>query len=248
MKIASDKIKKPVKAFLGAQRSAALGATVRSIIRRNKGHSDKSDMSRLEKIGIEAAAGGIPLRLHFGCGPRILKEWINFDVLYDPHWKRYYADERDYPKEIRGTRSDLFIIDISEGPLPLPDNCVSTIFHEDFIEHTSQRTTMLFLAETFRVLKPGGVHRISTPDLKSSMKRHGRLSAGWKGVHVREWDKHGHINILTPAYLKELAEMIGYSRIEFNAKHASSAKNLPAEKRPGNDREMHEQIFCDLIK
>lgn len=47
------------------------------------------------------------LKLHFGCGPRVLKDWINIDILYEPYenYLKYYGDEF-YPEIIRGTRQD----------------------------------------------------------------------------------------------------------------------------------------------
>jgi len=61
-------------------------------------------------------------------------------------------------------------IDITKTCLPLADNSVDVIFHEDFLEHLSQRDQILFLAETLRVLKPSGIHHVNTPNLLSSMK------------------------------------------------------------------------------
>jgi len=49
--------------------------------------------------------------------------------------------------------------------LPLPDNTLDVIFTEQFIEHLSQQDALNFLREAWRVLKPGGIIRQSTPDL-----------------------------------------------------------------------------------
>lgn len=206
-------------------------------------HTDPKDVRRLKQLTVS----GQPLKLHFGCHSRILKGWINMDLVYpkvSPKKAYLFPD----PVATRGTKEDFFAIDFSEGPLSLPDSSVEVIFHEDFIEHISQRDTLLFLAETFRVLKRGGVHRISTPNLASSMKRHSCFSEGYKGVFVYEWDKHTHLNVLTPHYLKELALLVGYSEVFFTGKNQSRSPLVPPEFRPLDDREEHEQIFCDLIK
>ncbi len=204
--------------------------------------TDPKDVKRL----IRLAATEQPLKLHFGCDARILKGWINMDLVYPKATKKTHAFPD--PAETRGSREDFFAIDFSEGPLPLADHSVEVIFHEDFIEHISQRDTLLFLAETYRVLKSGGVHRISTPDLAASMKRHSRFAKGYAGVFIYEWDKHAHLNVLTPDYLKELALLAGYREIIFTAKNHSHSPLVPPEFRPLDDREEHEQIFCDLIK
>jgi hypothetical protein len=49
--------------------------------------------------------------LHFGCGPRILKEWINIDLSFEPYEKylKDYTDEH-YSKAVRGDKNDFFAI------------------------------------------------------------------------------------------------------------------------------------------
>lgn len=189
------------------------------------------------------------LKLHFGCGPRILKDWVNIDILY-AHYSQYmkYYTEKYYPENLRGNLEDYYEIDVTKTGLPLPDNSVDVIFHEDFIEHLSQKEQFLFLAETYRVLKPNGVHRINTPDLISSMKK-SKFTNGFNGVYKEEWEKNTHINILSKTTLKEAAELIGYKKVMFNSRDKSVSNLIPAEYRPDpNDREEDGNIFADLVK
>lgn len=192
--------------------------------------------------------GGV-IKLHFGCGPRILKGWINIDLFYTNYdnYLKYYKDEF-YGPDIRGCKDDFFRIDITKTPLPLPDNSVDVIFHEDFIEHLSQRDQYIFLVETLRVLKKGGVHRINTPNLLSSLKVTSDFSKGSSVFDTSEWDKSDHISVLTKNTLKEMSEVIGYSKIIFQVKDRSLAKNLPKEYRPADDRDQDGNIFVDLVK
>ena len=206
----------------------------------DKNVSSKNDLERLRKI---AAEGG-QLKLHFGCGPRILKGWINIDLAYQDDWNDHYASSDN----TKGTKEDFYQINFNEGQLPLPDNSVDAVFSEDFVEHLGQKETIIFLSEAYRILKAGGINRINTPNLIASMKKHSEFSKGYDGVFQREWDKNGHINILTPGYLKELAEMIGYGQVFFTGKNQSRSNLIPLEVRPGDDREESEQIYCDLIK
>jgi predicted SAM-dependent methyltransferase len=60
-------------------------------------------------------------------------------------------------------RADVYI-DITK-PLPLPDESVDSIFCEEAIEHVSKSAGEGMLRECFRILKPGGIIRIATPDL-----------------------------------------------------------------------------------
>lgn len=52
-----------------------------------------------------------------------------------------------------------------EHPLPLEDNCVDWVFAEHIIEHVSPLAAIRWLAEIRRILRPGGLARIVTPDL-----------------------------------------------------------------------------------
>ena len=185
-------------------------------------------------------------KLHVGCGSRVLKGWINIDLAY-------YTGVGDmgdkwYPPSIRGNESDLLVMDVTEKPLPFPDGSVDIIFHEDFIEHLCQRDQIRFLAEALRVLRPGCGHRVNTPNLLQ-MQRRSDFSKGLHGVCTDpEWDRWQHKNVLTRASLEEMARMVGYSDVIFNARDQSIfAKHLPLEFRPSNDRAEDENIFADLI-
>ena len=85
-------------------------------------------------------------KLHIGCGSKLLQGWVNIDI-----------DEKLNPD---------IVLDVTKG-LPYPDNSVACIHSEDFIEHITLEDGKFFLGECLRVLKPGGVLRIVTPDLNS---------------------------------------------------------------------------------
>lgn len=161
--------------------------------------------------------------------------------------KRY--TDKYYPPEMRGDRSDFYAFDIVRVGLPLPDNSVDVIFHEDFLEHLNQRDQIIFLAETLRVLKPGAVHLVNTPNLLCSMRVHSKFRKGKSGVYVDEWNRWIHLNVLTPTTLEEMARMVGYSSIVFNSRDKSVSNLIPLEYRPEADRpEDDGNIFADLIK
>ncbi|MDH4185905.1 MAG: class I SAM-dependent methyltransferase [Nitrospira sp.] len=170
--------------------------------------------------------------------------------MFEPfeHYLQYYGDTF-YSKEVRGERSEFYALDVTRDGLPLEDNSVDVVFHEDFLEHLDQRSQVLFLAEMLRVLKPGGIHRVNTPDLIQSMLKHSTFSRGAAGVYVGEWDKHGHKNVLTAKMLLEMAMMVGYREINFTGRDGSASPLLPNEYRPDpHDREEDGNIFADLIK
>ena len=178
------------------------------------------------------------------------KGWINIDLAYEPfeEYLKYYGD-RYFPQEIRGDRSDLYAFDFTKRGLPIPDNSVDVIFHEDFLEHLGQRDQILFLAETLRILKQGAVHRVNTPNILASMRDNSDFSRGFGGVYIDEWDRWHHLNVLSPALLKAMALMVGYSSVVNNGRVQSIIhEHLPLEYRPSSKRSEDSNIFMDLIK
>jgi hypothetical protein len=224
-------------------------AITQKLRRMFKKRDDKTHQFQEAKI-IEYVSSSKIIKLHFGSGPRVLRDWLNIDLAFEPfeNYLKYYGDVH-YPIAIRGDITDFAAFDVTKRPLPIPSNSVDVIFHEDFIEHLDQREQVLFLAETFRVLKVGGIHRVNTPDLVASMKQSSQFVKGSAGVYVEEWDRHRHKNVLTKSMLQELALIVGYSSVEFTRRNASNSAYLPLEYRPDpNDRPENGNLFADLMK
>lgn len=106
------------------------------------------------------------LLVNVGCGYRPLPGWVNVDIA------RGYAD---------------VVWDIRKG-LPFNDQSCAAIFCEHVIEHLSREDGLNLLREFHRILQPGGVVRISTPDagrfLKSYVNGDGFLNHPGFGDHV----------------------------------------------------------------
>ena len=101
----------------------------------------------LERIRARRAARARPdgeVRLHVGSGAERLDGWLNVDL-----------------KPFRGVD---VVADVTEG-LPFADSSVEAVYAEHFLEHLRLDDGLDFLAEVHRVLRPGGVLRISTPNL-----------------------------------------------------------------------------------
>jgi predicted SAM-dependent methyltransferase len=95
-----------------------------------------------------AAAGGPPHatpKLHLGCGGHRLEGWVNVDLLFDSS-----VDLR-----------------ADAAALPFAPGCAAFLHSEDLLEHLDAEAGRAFLSECFRVLQPGGVLRLLTPDLKA---------------------------------------------------------------------------------
>lgn len=92
----------------------------------------------------KVASSSNNIKLHLGCGGNFLNEWINTD--YYP-WSRH-AYHLNLKKKF-----------------PLPDNKVNFIFCEHVLEHFTLEEGLYICSESYRVLKNGGVFRLSIPHL-----------------------------------------------------------------------------------
>ena len=204
-------------------------------------------MSKIDTWRLKKSRDEKGYKLHVGCGPRVLKGWINIDIRYG-NFKRYlqYYNDGSYPTNVRGDRSDFYLIDITKNEIPLPDNSVSVIFHEDFFEHLDQRQQIFFLFESLRVMKKGAIHRINTPNLLKSEFVH--TTGNKRKFLIKEWDQYFHKNICTPEYIEQVSKKIGYKKVIFGSKNRSTSKLIPIEYRPAPDRSPSGNIFVDLIK
>ena len=107
---------------------------------------------KLIKLGIDKA--------HYGCGPKLFGDgWANFD----------FESSAVETKKV-------FIRTNLASKHPFPSNFFKFSFAEDFIEHLDQSESIIFLAEAFWTLQPGGVLRLSFPGFRGILQRHYKLS------------------------------------------------------------------------
>lgn len=142
------------------------------------------------------------LKLHLGCGPHIKDGWRNYDL--NPGKGGTVVDLRGY--------------------LPDSPNSVDFIFTEHFIEHISRADAVRLFTECFRVLKPGGVIRIITPDLFVLLDdyMHDKIDR-WKEVWtpdspcrmvnegMREW---GHTFLYDHVELRKVLREAGFNSVD----------------------------------
>lgn len=103
----------------------------------------------LTKSKIKACLDNMPIKaLHLGCGPNILKGWLNTDAFaYEP----------------------AVCLDATR-PFPIEDNTLDYIFSEHMFEHLSYESGKAMLRECYRTLKPGGIMRLTMPTLDFLIK------------------------------------------------------------------------------
>lgn len=105
--------------------------------RRRTGYVDRDLIDRY-------FAGAPVPKLHLGCGYNRLGGWLNTDVA---------------PSSPAVLRLD------ATGPFPFDDGTFDYAFNEHIIEHVPYPDGERMVQECFRVLRPGGILRTTTPDL-----------------------------------------------------------------------------------
>lgn len=148
-------------------------------------------------------------KLQLGTGDGLLDGWLNTDI---------------FPG------AGLVYLDATE-PFPIADGTFRYVHSEHVIEHLPFESGMHMLAESYRILEPGGKVRVTTPDLdvflrladadetpeeaaymKGKLAWHG-WTAGPKpaitilNLQLRSW---GHMFVYDPATLEACLRQVGF--------------------------------------
>ena len=99
--------------------------------------------------------------LHVGCGDILLKGWLNI----------HYERREEYGK-IKEENDALYLNYNLLKTWPFEADSIQYIAGSHFIEHLDLNQGLEFLKESFRVLKKGGVIRLSCPDLNIYAKNY----------------------------------------------------------------------------
>jgi SAM-dependent methyltransferase len=78
------------------------------------------------------------------------------------------------PRHAREIRHDL------TAALPYPDGAIARVQAQDVLEHLPFEKVPFVLDEIYRVLKPGGIFRLSVPDYRSPVQKR-RSVYDWRG-------------------------------------------------------------------
>jgi predicted SAM-dependent methyltransferase len=140
------------------------------------------------------------LKLHLGCGMRVIPGFRHVDIIDAPHIdNRCSADK---------------LVDFA-------DSSVDLIYASHLLEHFGRYEVELVLREWFRVLKPGGVIRIAVPDFAAvvSLYEQEGLKDGMSGLvglicggQRNQYDFHK--TIFDEPYLRFLLAKVGFSRVQ----------------------------------
>lgn len=86
-------------------------------------------------------------KLQLGCGGFPIKGWLN-------------SDKGQYK-----INNEIIYLDVTKR-FELPDNSFNYIYSEHLFEHLTYHEGLNMLKECYRILKPGGIIRIATPNLE----------------------------------------------------------------------------------
>ena len=165
-----------------------------------------------QRLTRDYLAGATEPKLHIGCGANHLAGWLNTELC--PHGREIFLD---------ATRA-----------FPFPSGAFAYVYSEHMIEHISYAQARAMVRECFRVLEPGGVIRLVTPNLAFlatllereltpfqnayidySVRQYAIEDGAGSGVHVfnhfmRAW---GHQFIYDQATLNRLVGEAGFVEV-----------------------------------
>lgn len=127
------------------------------------------------------------IQVNVGCGATPTPGWLNFDnsptlvLAMLPRWFLATLGQRGhFALAAKSTN----VRQASAARLPLASCTADTVYSCHMLEHLNPVVARHFLDEAFRVLRPGGVLRVSVPDLESLCKSY--LNRGDANAFMQE--------------------------------------------------------------
>lgn len=154
-----------------------------------------------ERIGAQRLKGFD--KLHLACGSNRMPGWANVDL--------------EGP-------SSVIKLDLTR-PLPSRTDAMSAIYCEHFIEHIERDAAIRLLEECHRTLRPGGILRLSIPNLQVLIAEYQAGRTGyWTDMHwtpgsacqlinegMRLW---GHRFLFDAAELESVLRSAGFAQVQ----------------------------------
>jgi len=189
-------------------------------------------------------------KLHIGCGQNYVEGWLNADKF--------------------NSNADIYLNAYARAPFK--NNTFQYLYSEHTLEHLKITKVKFFLEECFRILKPGGIFRITVPDLELlatkyiekdaaffepylEMYEHHRLSGNLKYWMVRSYGSI--LNTLGTKHFFHHRWFYDFDTLEpccqevgFRKVNKRSFRNSEVELLGDMDRESrkHETLYLELTK
>lgn len=136
------------------------------------------------------------VKLHIGCGKRYIPGFIHIDIRKFPHI--------DYVASV--DKLNMF-----------KDKSVDLIYSCCLLEHFKRYETENVLKEWYRVLKPGGILRLSVPDFEKLievyLKYHDLKLVLGALVGRQDYPENTHYMVFDFEILSELLKKVGFKRV-----------------------------------
>jgi predicted SAM-dependent methyltransferase len=129
---------------------------------------------------------GVP-GVQFGCGGRLPKGVLNADLVG-------FTDirlESTAPGRVYRVNEAPFLHHDVTQPLPVEDGAFDWAYSEHLIEHISQAQAVAWLKDVRRVVKPGGLLRLTTPDLERYAAAYAQRDEPFFAEHSRRLREFG---------------------------------------------------------
>jgi len=132
-----------------------------------------------------------------------------------PCWTNIDGSEEYQKLYGSGNGPHIYLNLFDHKPIPVPDNTAELVYTSHTIEHVDNASVHYLFKEVHRILKPGGIFRIVTPDTELAYKawqRNDRRFYEWlfNPIHIEKSDQY-LLNIpynqasLTQVFLEEFA-------------------------------------------
>jgi len=173
-------------------------------------------------------------RLHVGCGTEILEGWYNLDL-----------------QDLPGVD---MVVDVTQE---FPFRDVEYIFSEHFIEHLGFEAAVRFLQDCLRALRPGGVLRLTTPNLDWVWSTHysvnddGEEKRRQTYMLNRAFYAWGHRFLFSPQLLESLLRAVGFeetSRRAYGKSPHDALRGIERHQQYGGSPELPDLLVYEAVK
>ncbi len=123
----------------------------------------------------------LPRVLNLGCGTKASAHPDVLNIDWSIHLRirrnrvlwgaRHVILDADRREAIESLPDNVMLWDLRKG-IPFPDGSIEAVYHSHLIEHLDRSAAASFTREVFRVLKPGGIHRVAAPDFEAFCRRY----------------------------------------------------------------------------